>query len=456
MAITSLELVKAISIVGISNGIRVWGMIPHVGEAKAWIVARTPPDQAGDTMKFIDFATGQVTNIVTDGDFGFKVPLYFYRRKVDETLVIERIAGFGQYQWTGEPTASIIFKFKDDGSYVKQYNTHTDVGNPNNDNNLDKCLYIPSVKKLLCSTAQGGRHIWIIDIETLQYERVGRILSTLDLPFGYHVGILSGDNRIYFIGGTHNTANMNNNNPFIVCSVELDDIIENLSNDIGLDQLGTYQEIYRDSARGIYDAPAAMTTFGKKTIVRTIDTSGVVRYTMIDFVNGSVQDLTITPPDGAVTGSYVFRILGYWAVIDNNGIIHVLDINMTEVMTVQIPNWSNYQYQNQPTIGSWLNGIIIGYDNVGNVIDIYYLKVNGVIPKLIVDTTNKIVRVVDILTGNPIANAVVQISNSRAGNPLDEPVDVTPVQRTTDTNGEVSFSDIVTPNGFISIQLVEV
>ena len=456
MAISSIELVKILSINGINNGIRVWGTMPHIKEAKAWIVARTKPDVAGDTFRIIDFSNGTVQDLEVDGDSGFKTPLYFYRKKLDGTLEVVRIAGFGQCCATNYPTASTIYKFKDDDTYIKTINTHTDVGNPNNDNNIDKCLYIADKKKLLCGTGQGGRHIWIIDLNTLQWEQYGRIVDYLTVDHGYHVGVFSGNRRVYFIGGTHVTSSINSDNPLIVCSVELDDILENMKNDIGLNKLGTYEEIHKDGTRGMFDVPAGFSAFHGKTIIRSVDTNGNVKYTVIDFKNNTVQDLDIAPPNGAITGSYISRILGYWILIDSNGTIHILDDKLNEITTLTVPNWSNYQYNNQPTIGSWLNMLLVGYDNTNNVIDFYTFKVNNVIPKLIVDVNNKKLKVIDILTGNPIANAIVQISKSRAGNPIDEPIDTTPTSKTTDSNGEVDFSDIVEASKFISFQLIDI
>lgn len=457
MAIQSLDLVKILSYRK-TGFMRVWGTMPHIIENKAWIVLRTPPDTANDTMTLIDFSGATIQELEVDGDWGFKTPLYFHRKKLDGTLEVTRIAGFGQCCAENYPTASIIFKFHDDGSYDKTTNTHTDpiVNNPNNDNNIDKCLYIPEKKKLLCGTGQGGRHIWIIDLETLTWEQYGRILSGLTASYGYHAGVFSGNNRIYFVGGTHITSFISSSNPFIVSSVELDDILENMNNDVGLNELGTYQEIHKDATRGMFDVPASFTTFGKKTIVRTLDANGNSYYTVIDFATGTVEDLSIIPPNGFLSGSFIFRVLGYWALIDNNGIIHILDNDMNEVTTIQIPSWSNYQYQGKAVIGSWLNNNLIGYDNVNKKLDIFAVRVNDKIPKLIVDASNKIVKVVDMVTKSPITSAIVKIAKSRAGNPLDEPIDVSTVTRTTDTNGEIDFSDIVEPNKFIVFQLIDI
>ena len=465
MGLSSIELVKIISkALENTSAFRVWGFVHKEDRKGAWWVERTGADTSGDYIIYASFDGTQwgFTNVGGGGDLGFKNELLFYRKKSDGTEKYERIAGFGSFGWNDYPTSSMIFRFKDDGTFDVKYSTESEVGNPNNDNNLDTCLYHVPTRKLFCGTAQGGRFIRRIDIETLDYEKSVKCHSLIDssISYGHQAHILAAQSYIYILSYHNKPATFNASKTMLrVARVTLDDFINEFDNVNAFDEMDSYEVIYENSNVLVMDAPGLKANIGGKMIILITNTDASnPRYAILDIINGTLTELstpTAPPPnDRQNNGYYIARILNYFAVIGNDGKLYILDTSGNIITSVDIENFSNYNNNGEVTIGFWSNRLI-GVDNVSKEVHVFNYKINLKTPSLQLDVVNKKIKVIDIESGNPIQGAEISIWKHVIGSNFARPVDISAITKTTDSNGEADISDILEAGKFISFELTD-
>ena len=465
MGLSSIELVKIISkALENTSAFRVWGFVHRENGRGAWWVERTGADTSGDYIIYASFDGSQwsFTNVGGGGDLGFKNELLFYRKKSDGTEKYERIAGFGSFGWNDYPTSSMIFRFKDDGTFDVKYSTESEVGNPNNDNNLDTCLYHVPTRKLFCGTGQGGRFIRRIDIETLDYEQSVKCHSLIDssIGYGHNAQIYPAQDYIYILSAHNKPATFDSTKtPLRIARVSLTDFINEFDNVNAFDEMSSYEVILERNDVMLQDAPFGKPNIGSYVLGILTDTDASnQRYAIIDLVQGSITELTTpTPPplnDRQNNGYYIARILNYFAVIGNDGKLYILDTSGNIITSVDIENFSNYNNNGEVTIGFWSNRLI-GVDNVSKEVHVFNYKINLKIPSLQLDVVNKKIKVIDIESGNPIQGATISIWKHVIGSNFARPVDISAITKTTDSNGEADISDILEAGKFISFELTD-
>jgi len=255
--------------------------------------------------------------------------------------------------------------------------------NCNLTSNLGSLRYDPVTDKIIASGDCSGRWIWIIDPNDLSI--LGRISESAirSETFCNIVVVPVDDERILVIAGKQNS------NYIRIGLVDVQDLIDNASSNPNVDDLGSWEELVKDTSRAI------------RCSVFEASCGKTVRFKASD------SDVLFNPVNNSITpvSAPLWSGLGYGLFIgsdDSNGLLKISDENGNVVQeisdsdifgkTVSIAGWF-YTLTNTSTQDVLLKA----------------LAIDGHIPWIEWDFNNNRFRVIDYITGNPISMDVYLI-----------------------------------------------